>query len=188
MKYFSLLFVLGFSLIFFNCNNDDENVSNDAELFYDMGANSAPFFGEGTHQAAVRFPRSLMANFEDQTLDRVEFYLVNLPTNCVIKIYNEGTAQVPGPILYEADISTTVNANAWNGHTLTDSLVLTGNELWIAIEFTHTEQNNTLGCDVGPALENGDWVLEADQIGWSSYRDFTSNAVSINWNIRGFVE
>lgn len=188
MRYFSLLLILGLSLAFCGCNNDDENNSNGADLFYDNGPNSAPFFNAGTHQAGVKFPRSLMSNFEGETLDRVEFYLVNLPNNCVVKIYNEGTAQDPGPLLYEADVSTSVNSNSWNEHTLTQPIVLTSNELWIAIEFTHNEQENSLGCDVGPALENGDWVLEADQVGWSSYRDFTSDAVSINWNIRGFIE
>lgn len=188
MKYISILLVLCISLTFFSCNNDDEDNTITADLFYDMGANSAPFFGIGTHQAAVRFPRSLMSSFDGEVLERIEFYLVNLPNNCVIKIYNEGTAQGPGPLLYEADVTTTVNANSWNGHTLADPLTLTSNELWIAIEFTHNEQNNTIGCDVGPAVENGDWVSETDQLGWSSYRDFTSNTVSINWNIRGFIE
>ncbi len=188
MKYISILFLLGISLTFLACNDDEEDNSVTADLFYDMGANSAPFFGMGTHQAAVRFPRSIMSSFEGEALERIEFYLVNLPNNCFIKIYDEGTAQGPGPLLYEADVTTTVNANAWNGHTLTAPLPLSSNELWIAVEFTHNEQNNTIGCDVGPAVENGDWVSEMDQTGWSSYRNFTSDAVSINWNIRGFIQ
>lgn len=188
MKYIGLLFALSIGLTFFNCNEGDESNSNGAELSYDNGISSAPFFEEGVHEAAVRFPRSIMSNFVDKTLDRVDFYLVNAPNNCVVKIYNEGTDQGPGLLLYEADISTSVRVRSWNSHQLTESLVLTGNELWISIEITHDERNNTIGCDIGPALENGDWVSSDSQLGWSTYRDFTSDAVNINWNIRGVLE
>ena len=153
-----------------------------------MGPNSAPFFEIGTHEAAVKFPRSIMNNFVGETLDRVEFYLVNVPNNTFVKIYDEGDSATPGAVLYEANISGTVQSDSWNSHTLTTPLEMTGNELWLSIEFTHNERRNTIGCDEGPAVTNGDWVMEADQVGWSSYRDFTSDAVSINWNIRGFFE
>lgn len=188
MKYISLLLALSIGLTFFNCNDGDDGDSNQAELFYDNGSSSAPFFNEGTHEAAVRFPRSIMSNFTEQTLDRVDFYLVNVPNNCVVKVYNEGTDQGPGLLLYEADISTTVRGRSWNTHELTESLVLTGNELWLSIEITLDERSNTIGCDIGPAVDNGDWVSADGELGWSSYRDFTDDAVDINWNIRGVVE
>ena len=183
------MFIIGISLVSFNCNDDEEGSSGSADLFYDMGPNSAPLFNEGTFRAAVRFPRSLIRNFEGETMDRVSFFLVNLPNNCLIQIYDEGSTDTPGPLLYEADLTASVRANSWNEHSLDTPITLTDRELWIAVEFTHIDQRNTIGCDVGPAIENGDWVIDLNNQGsWSSYRDFTSNAVSINWNIRGFIE
>jgi len=188
MKYIPLFLFLSFSFALFNCNSDDESDSNGAELILDRGPSSAPIFEAGTHQAAARFPRSITSNFVGQTLDRVEFYLVNVPSNTFIRVYGEGSGDAPGTILYESNVTSEVTANSWNSHTLSEEIILSSNELWLAIEFTHSDSRNTMGCDVGPAVTNGDWVLEGSQSAWRTFRDFTSNAVSINWNIRGFVE
>ena len=188
MKYLSLFFFLGISLAFISCTNDDEADSNGAELFLDAGPNSAPIFEAGTHEAAAKFPRSIMSNFVGQTLDRVEYYLVNVPNNTFVKIYDEGDDDSPGALLYEANVTSDVSANSWNSHALASPITLENRELWISIEFTHNDSRNTIGCDVGPSVNNGDWVLEGTQTTWRTFRDFTSDAVSINWNIRGFVE
>lgn len=187
MKHLTLLLLLGCAISFLSCN-DDEGDAISADLFYDGDANSAPIFEPGTHIAAARFPRSLTGNFAGQKLDRVEFFLVNTPNNCFIQIYDEGTADEPGALLYEANITSTVSPNSWNSHTLTDDLEISNNELWIAVEFSHTDSRNTIGCDVGPADPNGDRVLVGGEPAWSTFRAFTSSAVDINWNIRGFVE
>jgi len=188
MKYLSLFLFVSIPFLIFNCNGDDESSSNGADLILDMGPNSAPIFEAGTHEAAARFPRSIIRNFEGRVLDRVEYFLVNVPNNTSIKIYDEGNGDVPGAVLYEANVTSEVLADSWNSHTLNDPITLTDRELWLAVEFTHNDSRNTIGCDVGPAVTNGDWVLENSQSTWRTFRDFTSDAVSINWNIRGFLE
>ena len=182
--YFLSFIILSLS---FSCS-DDETSTNDSELSYDQGPNSAPIFGEGVHIAAARFPSSITSSFSGQSLDRVEFYLVRTPSNTKIRIYDEDSPGNPGTMLYEADVTSSVNPDSWNSHTLTEDVVIADRDLWIAVEVTHPDERNTIGCDVGPALSNGDWVLEHNQIEWQTYRDFTSNAVDINWNIRGFIE
>ncbi len=184
-----ILFFLSLSLVAltFSCGDDDDNNINNADLGYDLGANSAPRFGIGVHEAAARFPSSVTSSFIDKNLDRVEFYLVNTPSNTKIRIYDEGSATVPGILLYEADVTIDASPNSWNTHTISEDINISGNDLWIAIEFTHPDERNTMGCDEGPASTNGDFVLEGSQTNWMTYRDFTSNAVDINWNIRGFV-
>jgi len=137
--------------------------------------------------AAARFPASSTSAFTGSKLDKVEFYLVNTPSNTKVRIYDQGTATQPGNLLYEADVTVDVSPNSWNAHTLTEDLDITGRDLWIAIEFTHPDERTTMGCDVGPASANGDWVLEGSELNWMTYRDFTDNIVDINWNIRGFV-
>jgi hypothetical protein len=49
-------------------------------------------------------------------------------------------------------------------------------------------EDATIGCDAGPAVANGDWIVSSVDNDWKTYRDFTNATVSINWNIRGQVE
>lgn len=181
---FLSLFVLALT---FSCGDDDDTNVNNADLGYDLGANSAPIFGIGVHEAAARFPSSITSNFTENKLDRVDFYLVNTPSNTKVRIYDEGSATIPGLLLYEADVTIDVSPNSWNTHTIDEDINISGSDLWIAIVFTHPDERNTMGCDVGPASTNGDFVFEGSQTNWMTYRDFTNNAVNINWNIRGFV-
>jgi len=187
MKYIFYLLVAFCLVSTLSCKDDDAN-NIEADLFYDNGINSAPIFEAGTHVAAARFPRSITSNFAGQKLNLVEFYLINTPSTCKIKIFDEGTSTKPGTLLYEANVTSSAQPNAWVQHTLTDNVTITNKDIWLAVEFTHFEANNTIGCDVGPADENGDWVLEGNETEWETYRNFTSDAVNINWNIRGSVE
>ncbi len=187
MKNLAFILVLACVATFFSCKDDDgSNIT--ADLFYDQGENTAPFFDAGVHLAAARFPRSLTSSFDGQNLTKVEFYLVNTPSNCKIRIYDEGTSEQPGTQLYEADVTNTASPNAWNTHDLTETIGISNKDLWIAVEVTHNDSRNTIGCDVGPADPNGDWVLEGSEISWLSYRSFTNDLVNINWNIRGYAE
>lgn len=187
MRHLSLLLFMSCALSFISCNDDEGDLIS-VDLSYDLGPNAAPIFEAGTHMAGARFTSTLTSNFAGQKLDRVDFFLVNTPSNTSIKIYDEGTADTPGPLLYEADVTSTVSPDSWNIHTLTDDVEITDRDLWIAVEFSHTDTRNTIGCDIGPANNNGDRVLIGGQTDWSTFRTFTSSAVDINWNIRGFVK
>ena len=187
MKQFFFFLSIALLSLTFSCSDDEDTNANTAEFGYDFGPNDAPIFGIGAHQAAVRFPSTLTTPFSGNLLDRVEFYLVNTPSNTKIIIYDEGTATQPGPILYEADVTVDVTPNSFNTHIITEDINITENDIWIAIQFTHPDVRNTMGCDVGPAVTNGDFVLEASESEFRTYRAFTNNIVDINWNIRGFV-
>ena len=187
MKNLLYLLVLLLGVTIFSCD-DDEATDSSNILFFDAGPNSAPIFQAGTFEAAARFPRSLTSTFTGQSLVEVEFFLVNTPSNTFVRIYDEGTGDTPGDLLYEANVTSTATADSWNTHILDDPVAITGDELWISIQFVHTEARNTIGCDVGPAVTNGDWVSEGTGQNFETFRSFTDNAVSINWNIRGNVE
>ncbi len=171
------------------CQDDDDSTV----LRYDGNNSSAPLLEPDVYQAAVRFPANLTNPYEGLKLTQVEFYILDEPGSCEIIIYDEGNSSSPGAALYSSgDIS--VDNSSWNTHTLPTPLTLTGNDLWISIEFAHGGTSRTVGCDTGPARTNGDWIFSTITGEWQTLRDFTvANAgaaaeVSINWNVRGILE
>jgi hypothetical protein len=182
MKNYLLLFgLLVFTLS--ACEKDDPRLTADT-LHYDGDNLAAPQLPEGTYEAAAKFTFSKLQRFQGKKLYEVNLYIESVPTNVELRIYGEGDENIPGAILYESDWNG-LNRNSWNDHTLTTPIDITGEELWISVIFTHPSDLRSIGCDPGPAEENGDWLLSYDDPGWQRLYDFTNEEVDINWNIRG---
>ena len=148
---------------------------------------SAPFLPAGTHITAAKFENNDLDRFEGRFLEEIHFYIVNVPANAVIEVYGEGGLETPGPLIMSVDIGNNMAPQQWNAYILDQPIEITGEELWICITVTHNVNNNSVGCDPGPAVQNGDWLLAEDSPGWETLREYTSGATSINWNIRGIM-
>ena len=183
MKKLSFLF-LSFVLLFTACKKDDIAV---AEFYYDGENSSAPYLDAGTYDMAARFTANSTRKYEDRLLKEVEFYFLAKPAKIEVRIFGQGTATEPGDLLYSKDVTTEVSASSWNRHELDTPVRIKGEDLWICIRVVHNSRTTSLGCDVGPANKNGDWIMSHSDNQWTSYRDYTDQNVNINWNIRGHL-
>ena len=182
MKNF-LLILLSFSLCFLSCKDDDTD-SDVIELRYDDDNDSAPTFPAGTWDAGQRFPSNILKLYVGKQLEEVEFYIQDKPADCEILVFGPGTAQSPGAIIYQKNVSSQVSANSWTTHVLDTPVEIKEEDLWIAVRVVHNGSLNSIGCDAGPANTNGDWILGDGEPNWVNYSDIS---VSVNWNIRGQV-
>jgi len=183
MRKISLLFVLA-SLVFLVACNDDEDSRPTNVLRHDGDNRTAPFLEQGDYEAAARFTAEETMVFEGQLLERVSFFIAELPSTCEVRIYQGGTDQAPGQLVYSADVSNAVEPLQFNDHALRDDITINDEDLWVSIFFSHGGRQQTIGCDAGPRDPNGDWITENQQ--WTNFQQF-SGGESINWNIRVFV-
>ncbi len=178
-----ILFFLTLGLFLFSCNNDDDSIA--AELVLDRGLNDAPFLLPGDYVTAVRFTASDLSDFQGRQLESVEYYLRNTPNQCEVRVYTGSTGNGPETLVYSESVTVEMEANTWNSHSLSTPVDIGGEDIWLAIRLVLSAEDQTIGCDVGPAVTNGDWIVSDVNNLWATYRDFTNPTVSINWNIRG---
>ena len=184
MKKISLLISLAILLTVISCGDDDSASGN--LLSFDGDNVSGPVLEIGEHEAAARFPASIMSNHAGKTLTEIRWFMgPQLPAGCTIKIYDEGSNATPGTILYTANVSNALQGNAWNDHTLSTPVSISGNDIWISIALTHNQAQQSIGCDAGPAAANGDWLFSDSDGNWEKYSNRTVE--SVNWNIRGIL-
>lgn len=182
------LLLLPLLLLLSACGEDEEPIVQTATFQYDGDNQTAPILDPGVHIMAARFTAAQTNTYQGKTLDRVEFFLLDIPSVVELRIYEANTASTPGDLLYTADLSSDLRSNSWIGHRLTTPLDISGEDLWIAIRVVHNFAAQSLGCDRGPASNNGDWILTDSATSWQTFREVTNNESSINWNIRGFVD
>ena len=184
MRYLILsLFTL---VLFSNCNKDDDGVSLANTLHYDGVNQSAPVLPSGVYEAGARFTSSKSQEYIGRNLDQVNFFIGEIPAQCEIKIYSEGSSENPGNLLYSQDVTANLTELSWNTHVLSDPIEITGEDLWICVRFVHTTSLRSVGCDAGPAASDGDWLFQDSDNDWRPFGQRTT--FSINWNIRGVVE
>jgi len=177
-KYLFLFLSLAF--VFVSCGDDDPVGTY---LNYDDANNSAPILEAGTYTAAARFPAFSLSGEQGKQITEIDFYLLQLPSSTTVKIYGEGTGTAPGSTLYSKNVTIDAESNGWNTHVLDTPVTIDDQDLWIAVEVVQDTEQQTIGCDLGPAVNNGDFFNDlAGQ--WTTLRDFSNDEVSINWNIR----
>ena len=175
------------SLLFSACKDNGPDLEPDQILLSLDGDNlSAPELPGGTFEGAARFDASAMAAHTGKKLVSVQYYLQDLPRFCEIRVYEGTQDTIPRTLVYDANVTVGRDANAWNIHTLSPALDLTGDDLWIAVRFQHNNPQRTLGCDPGPANADGDWTWDEIDSRWLPLRE--RSTLDINWNIRGVVE
>ena len=185
MKYSILLLTLG--LIFFSaCNDDDDFVDPENQLSYDGDNSAAPELPAGIYEAAVLFPQSITQGLIGRTINEVRFFMGDIPSTTRILISEAGNANAPGAIAYAQNVSLNT-PGSWNTIALDTPYEIDGTDLWISLEVNHSQAIQSVGCDAGPAVGNGDFIYEDASQTWSSFRSYTSGGADINWNIRAIL-
>lgn len=185
MKMLRILSLLLLVLAVAACGDDEDQLG--AELSYDGPNFTGPVLDAGVHTFAARFTSNEIANYVGQDLERVSFFLGLLPAKVELVVFGEGTDASPGAELYRIDLTQRVTPGQFNDHRLQNPITLSEQDYWLAVEVTHDERQQSVGCDAGPRDPNGDWLFSTPNSGWDSYLQRTNGAESVNWNIRGHV-
>lgn len=166
------------------CSGGGDSLSSGPSTFvlqYDGRQDSSPnLAGNTTYRAAARFTASQTAALAGGKLTQLQFYIQTVPDSCKVLVYGAGTASSPGALLYSATVIPT--GASWNNHDLTSDVTVPSGDFWLAVEFTDTNTQPTIGCDPGPAVADGRWLYNSGTGNWAPF------AASVNWNIRGVVE
>ncbi|MEL7529976.1 MAG: hypothetical protein AAFN10_01645 [Bacteroidota bacterium] len=157
-------------------------------LNHDGAVETAPNLPGGEYEAAARFNADEMVDFKDGKLVDVYFYIFNRPASATVKIYKGSNFDGPESLVYSAAVSSSIEANSWNQHTLSTPVVIEDDDYWIAVKFGMTNTAQIIGCDEGPAHPDGDWLYRTLEANWLTFRNVTSQEANINWNIRGVIE
>ncbi len=183
MKKYTFLFCC-LALLMMSACKDDEDTTN--RLNYDTENVTGPLLEPATWQAGARFTPAETAEFTGLRLTQVEYFMGGVPAGTDIRIFGPGVNNNPGDLLYSAQVGDAVQPGRWNRHRLATPIDITGQELWIAVGLVHQVDQQSIGCDAGPADTDGDWLFSSIDGQWIKYFDRTQE--SINWNIRGVVE
>lgn len=181
MKKYAFLFCY-LVLMMSSCQDDEATKL----LSYDGANFSGPLLQAATWQAAARFTPNETASFSGLRLTQVEYFMGPAPSIAEIIIYGPGVNNEPGDMIYRASITNSISQTSWNRHRITDPIPITGEEIWIALSLVHQFDQQSIGCDEGPAASDGDWLFSSLDNQWLTYRERTGE--SVNWNIRGIVE
>ncbi|MEZ4829940.1 MAG: hypothetical protein R3C61_27210 [Bacteroidia bacterium] len=174
------------------CNRiDPEIISGDQEnhcsaVSHNRWLNQdAPSLVAGNYEAAIRIPATDLSGLEGRKLTEIYYFIREKPSSCTVKVYKKSDSNAPAEQIYSTATTSEVKAGSWNKHILSTPVEITNDDLWISVKVGHTANTRSIGCDPGPAVENGDWLFDDSDNEWRPLSDRA--AISINWNIRGVV-
>lgn len=185
------LTTLGISLLalVFGCEFGDNSVTlpktEEALLKHDRGNVSAPLLPAGLWEAAVRLPATMTLDVKDGKVAEIHYYIERLPEICRLKIYGRGTRNQPGALLYVADVLSEITAPRWNKHIVTSNLAVSGEDLWLGIEFKQSNESRTMGADAGPVTIDGEWLFSDSDNRWQTLE--ARRNIQANWNLRALI-
>ncbi|MCP9237361.1 hypothetical protein [Lewinella sp. JB7] len=183
LPYILLLFV---PLLWLGCKEDDPAVVT--TLNYDGPNVTAPQLPPGTNLFAAYFPPSETQPYTGRTLEKVTFYLTQVPLATRVVVFGEGPDdRTPGPELYRKDITARISNTEWIEDRLIPGIEITGEGIWLAVEVELADgEPFSVGCDAGRNYSpNGDLLLLSNATQWAGFRDI--NGERVNWNIRGVL-
>jgi len=185
MKKLLPFLLMSFLAVFVACDKDDD-ANEELVLNYDAANANAPDLPAGNFIFGVRFPPNETEIYKDSLLTEIDFYVKNPPNNLRVQVAGPGMNEAPGEVLYESNALTAlVETESWYTHKLTEPVAITGEELWLLVSFSHTDNLRSIGCDSGPAVANGDFIFDESMGVWTKFS--TQTPESVNWNIRGII-
>lgn len=184
MRLFSLLLLLA-CFTFVACNDDDA-VELDNVLNHDGPNATGPILDPGSYEFAVRFDQNDFDEVSGDELTAIQVFVGQLPASVRFLVSEDGTDSTePGDIIFDFDASDDVVAGQFNQVNLSQNIPL-DRPLWLSVLVEHDVRQQSIGCDSGPRVVDGDWLYQSDDQRWRTYQARTNE--SINWNIRGLVE
>ncbi len=150
---------------------------------YDNGYNNdaVGLTSGGTFQVAAYFPAAYMVQFAGMKLTKIEYFIYDLPTSCVLKVYGSGTSTSPGSLLYQQTITPNLY---WNNTELSTQVDISGQDLWIGYEVTHNLGEWPAGIDAGPAIAGFGDKIYVNGV-WGNLSGYGLN---FNWNLAGHLD
>jgi len=160
------------------------NLTDSETIRWDNGTNYdiAGIAGGGIFDVAAYFPASLMIHYIGYRLNKVEIYIGESPVSCELRIYGLGTSNSPGMLLRSQTVNTT--PNSWNLIDLSNTLDITGQDLWISYSLNHLDGTFSAGIDAGPAIAGYGDMISFNGGPWYT---LSSLGNSYNWNIAGYL-
>ncbi len=154
-------------------------------LNYDSDNVSAPTLDQGNYEGAARFSADQISQLDGAELIEVNYFIALLPDRCLVNIYGGNSPTTPGALLYSVDVTSDMQPASWNTHQLTMPVILSNEDIWVSIAFEIATPRPTLGCDAGPAFDDGDWLYSDNDNQWLPLSQRTP--IDINWNVRAVV-
>lgn len=186
-----LVSALSFGQDLSRANLQNSSVSPDeiqsVTLMWDDGVNfdAIGLTAGGSFDVGARFPASVTGPYAGYELQQIEVYINDAPSNCTIKIYDQGTAVTPGALLLTQDVTSSVIPTSWNTFTLSSPVAITGNDIWVTYSVTHGAGQFPCGVDDGPAVVDGDWIYTSGT--WQRL-SVIAPTLNYNWNIHAILE
>jgi hypothetical protein len=181
IKYLFMIFLV---LGLISCGGDDDccEVGDEETLInYDGDNANAPNLPAGNFVFAIRLPLTTLNRLEGQNITAVSVFMYDIPSDVDLVIYNE-INNLPSRELYTQDITSTLSPNGWNSIALDTPFPVTGTTLWVGLDIDNQQMMQSIGCDLGPANVNGDWLFDGTD---GEFIRFTNRVNdSVNWNIR----
>lgn len=190
MKNFFLIFLALGALLVSGCGNDDDdnngNNAGEVELRHDGPNLTGPTLPAGQHEFLVQFDADEISQYQGRTLDRIEFFLGQLPSAVGVAVLTGDDPNFPDNEVYFQDITNRITTTGWQTHRLADLVEVTDRDLWFSIIVVHDQTQQSVGCDEGPRQPGGDWLLRETDQDFITFADAVPGE-SVNWNIRGIL-
>ncbi|HEX3045897.1 MAG TPA: hypothetical protein VHY08_14155 [Bacillota bacterium] len=126
----------------------------------------------GPYEAAVRFTPERIGVYTGGMIVKAEIYIKGSATNGALTIYDAGSVDEPGKVLYHKAVCD-LKADDWNEIAVDPPLKISGQDFWIGFYI----ENANIGFYKGPGGAEGTWS-NITGYGWSN------DPHRGNWQIR----
>nr|NQU93603.1 T9SS type A sorting domain-containing protein [Bacteroidota bacterium] len=150
---------------------------------YDDGVNYGSYgrLHGGTFEVAAYFPGDSLTQYLGMILSQIEIFVWDVPMITNLRIYGEGTPSEPGILMYEEMVFP--SGSSWNLFTLSEEIEITGEDLWLGYQVTHTAGDKPVGFDDGPVVAGYGDLYHS----FGSWINFSGFGYDCNWNIAGYL-
>jgi len=181
IKYLLVMF-LAIGMMACSDNDDCCDVTDEETLLnYDSDNANAPNLPAGEYVFAIRLPLTLLNRLAGQNIRSVSVFMYDIPSEVDLVIYDE-SSNLPSRELFNQDVTTSLSPDGWNTINLSSPFEVTGETLWVGLDIDNAQMMQSIGCDLGPANVNGDWLFDGAD---GEFIRFTNRVNdSVNWNIR----
>ncbi|MDD4848724.1 MAG: DUF2436 domain-containing protein [Bacteroidales bacterium] len=125
----------------------------------DVPTNSVGFStGTPLVELGAKFTGAFYGPFMNTEITQLSYFAANdaISGGITFRVYGQGTYGNPGEVLAETSI-TSYTPEAWNSVTFSEPVLLTGEDVWVVVEFTQTAGGYPLSFDDGVGEDNTDW-------------------------------